>query len=89
MTATTSLCLADPGLKRIHVNQANLRKKVKGEPGGPCYTIKFAGQTYWAREVIIYDISTLVDRIEKPLSCGARLWLETHGDVCLLDWEKP
>jgi hypothetical protein len=89
MAVSNSLHLAGRNLKRIHVNQANLRKKVKGESGGPCYTIKSGCKTYWAKEVSIYGISTLVERVENPLGCGARLWLETYGEICLWDYEEP
>lgn len=68
-------------VKRIHVNQANLRRRVKGTGADPCYTIKHKGKTYWATEVDIDGPSRLVERIESPLSCGARLWVETSAPV--------
>ena len=70
-------------MTRVHVNQRNLRAKVKGEPIGPCYTVKHRGETYWANEVEILGPSRLVERIDNPLSCGARLWIETSENVRL------
>lgn len=72
-------------LKRIHVNQHNLRKRVKGAGNDPCYTIKHAGQTFWAKEVEIWGPCRLIERIENPLGCGARLWIETTSEVFLDD----
>ena len=71
-----------PGLKRIHVNQNKLRARVKDPTRTDhCYTIKFKGKTYTAYQVFIDGESRLVESIEKPLSCGARLWLETTAPI--------
>jgi hypothetical protein len=70
-------------LKRIHVNQHNLRQRVSGNGSAPCYTIKHKGQTIWAHEVLIDGPSKLVERIDSPLGCGARLWIETTSEVQL------
>ncbi len=70
-------------LKRIHVNQNNLRGRVAGTGSNPCYTVKHKGQTYWATEVVIDGQSRLVERIDNPLGCGARLWIETTAAVQL------
>lgn len=78
-----SATLPAGSLKRIHVNQHNLRQRVKGTSTEPCYTIKHSGQTYWAHAVSIQGPSSLVERIENPLSCGARLWIETTSEVIL------
>lgn len=66
---------------RIHVNQQNLRARVKGTGSDPCYTIKHRRRTIWATEVEILGPSRLVERIDKPLGCGARLWIETTAPV--------
>jgi hypothetical protein len=75
--------LPEGALKRIHVNQANLRRRVSGAGTDPCYTIKHKGHTHWATEVEILGPSRLVERIPNPLSCGARLWIETTSAVQL------
>lgn len=72
------------GLKRIHVNQHKLRSRVKDPTcQDHCYTVKFKGKTYTAKQVFIQGDSQLVERIDNPLSCGARLWIETHGPIKL------
>ena len=76
------LNLREGSIKRIHVNQHKLRARVKDpECEIDCYTIKDRGQTYTARTVFIHGPSTLVESIDKPLGCGARLWLETQSKV--------
>lgn len=71
--------------KRIHVNQRNLRRRVKGVSSDPCYTVKYQGRTYWAEEIEILGPCQLLERIDNPLSCGARLWIETTAAVWLLN----
>lgn len=73
-----------PGsLKRIHVNQHNLRRRVNGSGSDPCYTVKHKGQTLWAHQIHIDGPSKLVESIDAPLGCGARLWIETTSEVQL------
>ena len=76
-------------LKRIHVNQLNLRRRIKQTCDAPCYTVKYQGQTYWAKEIEIMGPSRLIERIDNPLSCGARLWIETNSPVFLYNCHPP
>lgn len=74
--------ISSTNIKRVHVNQHKLRQRLKDSSyNEPCYTIKHGGRTIYAREVEILGASKLVESIDKPLSCGARLWLETTGDI--------
>jgi len=69
-------------IKRVHVNQHKLRQRLKDtECTEHCYTIKHKGKTTYAYEVYIEGPSELVERISTPLSCGARLWLETEAEI--------
>jgi hypothetical protein len=80
--------LVEGTTKRIHVNQHNLRQRVAKTSDSPCYTIKHKNKTYWANEVLIDGPSRLVERVDNPLSCGARLWIETESSVVFdLDYE--
>jgi hypothetical protein len=84
------MLLAAGALKRIHVHQANLKqRRLHPDTNVPCYTIKHKGQTYWANEVTIDGQSRLVERIDNPLSCGARLFVETNAAVLLQGFSKP
>ena len=70
----------------IHVNQHVIksnRKKGELEPVLTCKTYKT--NTY-AHEAIIRDadgneVARVVYRPDKPLSCGALVWIETRLDV--------
>lgn len=73
--------LAPGTITRIHVNQANLRRRLAGTGTDPCFTIKHRGRTHWATEVEILGPSRLVERLASPLSCGARVWIETTSEV--------
>lgn len=69
----------------IHVNQHNVKKNSKGE-NLPVITCKNYKSNKYANEVIIYGQDGLVAaRIiyspDRPLSCGAKVWIETHGKV--------
>lgn len=68
-------------IKRIHVNQPNLRRRVSKTGDEPCYSIKHKGQTFWAYEIAVMGPSYVIESIDKPLSCGARLWIETTEEV--------
>lgn len=89
MPADDTLYFFEGSLKRIHVNQANLRRCVKSPGAAPCYTLKHQGRTYWATEVEILGPSRLVERINDPLSCGARLWIETTSAVRIHEPAAP
>lgn len=69
-------------LKRIHVNQHNVKANVKnGNEELPVFTIKTSKQNVLARRVKVTGEMELVYSPEKPLSCGARVWLETKDTV--------
>lgn len=85
MPCNIPMTLPEGCIKRIHVNQQQLRRRVSGESkSSPCYTVKHKGQTWWCNEVQLHGPSKLVERIDNPLSCGARLWVETTGEVTLV-----
>lgn len=67
-------------VKRIHVSQVNLRANRKDGKKRPCFTIQTSKGPIKARRVEILGGSSLVQG-EKPLSCGARIWIETWATV--------
>lgn len=89
MASTDPILLPGGSIKRIHVNQGELRKKLITGGNNRCFTVKYKGQTYWATEVSILGESRLVDRVDAPLSCGARLWIETTAAVWLIQPVRP
>lgn len=70
---------------KIHVNQHVVRANAKSGRHDPVLTIKtYKGNTY-ASNVQINGPSTVVYSPDKPLSCGAKVWIETTSEVT---WEK-
>lgn len=66
---------------RIHVNQHNIRANNKDGGDRPVITVKtYKGNTK-CNEVRIAGESRVVYSPGKPLSCGARVWIETDADV--------
>jgi hypothetical protein len=69
----------------IHVNQHNIKANAKGE-NRPVITCKTYKSNTYANEVTIYGqdgkpAATIKYSPENPLSCGAKVWIETHGKV--------
>jgi hypothetical protein len=71
---------ADGLLKRIHVNQNLLRKAIKGEDVCP-YIVQYKGRSWPAKEIEASGHWRAVNRVANPLSCGARLFIETKDRV--------
>ena len=68
----------------IHVNQANIKHNTKGEDQRPVLTIKTYKSNTYANEVAIKGESIVVYRPDHPLSCGARVWIETQAPVLVM-----
>lgn len=66
--------------KRIHVNQHNIRANAKGEDL-PVFTVKTYKENLKGDRVVIKGDSELVYSPDNPLSCGAKVWIETEADV--------
>ena len=73
----------------IHVNQHVIRKNLK-EPDNiqPPLTVKtYKNNTYASQADIVKDgevVASIIYRPDKPLSCGARVWIETKEEVVTL-----
>lgn len=67
-------------LKRIHVNQHNIRANSKGADL-PVLTVKTYKENIKCNEVIVHGDSKIIYSPDKPLSCGAKVWIETEADV--------
>jgi hypothetical protein len=72
----------------IHVNQHAVRRNTKNSEKEPVITCKTYKSNDYAHEVeIISDgkvVAKVVYRPDKPLSCGARVWIETEEEVRLI-----
>lgn len=65
----------------IHVNQHAIRKNAKEGTNDPVLTVKTYKSNTYAHEVEIKGDSKIVYSPDKPLSCGARVWIETQNPV--------
>jgi hypothetical protein len=73
----------------IHVNQHVIRRNQKTGSRDPVLTVKQSKTNRYAHEVIIEGPSKVVYSPDKPLSCGARVWIETRAEVTLLGEAPP
>lgn len=72
--------------KIIHVNQHVIRANKKNGEENPVLTCKTYKENIYAKELEILDergnvVAKIVYSPDKPLSCGARVWIETHHEV--------
>jgi hypothetical protein len=68
-------------ITRIHVNQHVIRRNAKTGAAEPVLTVKTSGGNTYAHAVAILGPSRVVYSACKPLSCGARVWIETTAEV--------
>ena len=62
---------------KIHVNQHNIRWNIKNaEDRRPVITVKTDGSNEYTNSVDISGPSKVVYSPDKPLSCGAKVWIE-------------
>jgi len=73
-------------IARIHVNQHVIKANAKNGENNPIFTIKQGGKNTYAHNVKVKGEMELVYSPDKPLSCGAKVWIETRGDIEL---DKP
>ena len=65
---------------RIHVNQHNIRANAKGADL-PVLTVKSYKENIKCNEVIVHGDSKIIYSPDKPLSCGAKVWIETEAEL--------
>jgi hypothetical protein len=70
----------------IHVNRHFIAANAKDGRNRPVYTIKYRGETIYAREFEVVGGRTKGVYNGVQLSCGARAWIEvSQGTLCLID----
>jgi len=65
----------------IHVNQHVVRANAKNGTNDPVLTVKTYKENRYAHAVEIRGPSTVVYSPDKPLSCGAKVWIETQAET--------
>lgn len=68
----------------IHVNQHVIKKNRSTGSNDPVLTVKTYKSNMYAHKVKIHGDSEIVYSPEKPLSCGAHVWIETNSEVEVL-----
>jgi hypothetical protein len=72
----------------IHVNQHVIKRNSKLGENNPVLTVKTYNSNTYAHAVNIQGPSRVVYSPNKPLSCGARVWIETNAPVVLGDSDE-
>ena len=70
-------------IARIHVNQHVIKANAKNGENNPIFTIKQGGKNTYAHNVKVKGEMELVYSPDKPLSCGAKVWIETRGKISM------
>ena len=71
----------------IHVNQHIIRRNLKTGENEPVLTVKTYKSNDYAYAVEIDGPCRVIYSPDKPLSCGARVWIETECQVILSNKE--
>jgi len=74
--------------KRIHVNQHIIRKNHKTGEREPVLTVKTYKDNTYCHEVLVDGPCKVIYSPDKPLPCGARVWIETEHEVTCLNKER-
>ena len=70
--------------KIIHVNQHIIKANRKTGAQDPVLTVKTYKSNHYAHDVIINGASRVVYSPDKPLSCGAHVWIETSASITII-----
>ena len=66
---------------RIHVNQHVIRKNSKTGERCPVLTVKRGKKNTYCHAVDVLGPCRVVYSPDKPLSCGAKVWIETESEI--------
>lgn len=70
--------------KIIHVNQHKIKSNKKYNKKDSVITIKDYKSNNYAKEVFINGPCKIIYRPDKPLSCGATVWIETESEINII-----
>jgi|TARA_R110000787_G_scaffold137136_3_gene249881 hypothetical protein len=69
---------------RIHINRHKIRSNAKNGESVPVITVKTYRSNEYASNVRINGPSEVVYSPHRPLSCGAKVWIEADYDDLIL-----
>ena len=67
--------------KRIHVNMHVIRRNHKTGEREPVLTCKTSKSNDYYYEIDVKGPCRIVYSPDKPLPCGARVWIETESEI--------
>jgi hypothetical protein len=70
--------------KIIHVNQNKIKQNKRSGLREPVLTIKTYKTNDYASEVLIQGPCKIIYSPDKPLPCGATVWIETESEVVIV-----
>lgn len=65
----------------VHVNQHVIKRNAKEGTNDPVLTVKTYKSNTYCHEVEFLGGCKVVHRPDRPLSCGAKVWIETEDEV--------
>jgi hypothetical protein len=65
----------------IHVNQHVIKANAKSGERDPVLTVKTYKSNTYAHAVEVTGPCRIVYSPDKPMSCGAKVWIETESEV--------
>jgi hypothetical protein len=68
-------------IRRIHVNQHKIRSNAKSGEREPVITVKTYKSNDYCTTAEIKGPSKVIYSPDKPLPCGAKVWIETDSEV--------
>lgn len=68
-------------IKRIHVNQHMIRRNKSTGERNNVITVQWRNKSYPVETVHIQGPAQTIYSPDKPLSCGAHVWIETKAEV--------
>jgi len=70
-------------ITRVYVNRHVASSNRKNGTNDPPITVKRGRKITRAHQVSFLGLAVLVHKPEKPLSCGATIWIETEAEVVI------
>jgi hypothetical protein len=69
---------------KIHINQHVIKSNHKNNKRDPVITVKTYNSNNYGHQVEILGPSKVIYSPDKPLSCGAKVWIETDSEVIVI-----
>ena len=67
--------------KKIHINQHIIKSNAKNDERNPVITVKTYKDNTYGHEVYVDGPCVIKYSPDKPLACGAKVWIETDAQV--------